>query len=122
MHRYRTIAGVGAAALTTAMLISPVAQAAPSSATTASTARTTPPVPTTRGALVRVQTRHSLLGTHTWYAQTFHGLPVLNGYYARHTDKAGHVTVDDGRLPCRRPCPRPRRWPRPPRPAPRRPH
>jgi Fungalysin/Thermolysin Propeptide Motif len=47
--------------------------------------------------LAAVATRHSLLGTHTWYRQTYHGLPVLGGYYARHVE-AGHRTVDDGRV------------------------
>jgi Zn-dependent metalloprotease len=46
-----------------------------------------------------LSTKHSLLGTHTWYQQTYRGLPVVGGYLARHTDKAGRVTnVDDGRL------------------------
>jgi Zn-dependent metalloprotease len=94
MHRYRTIAGVGVAALASALLIAPVAQATPAAAPTA----TKPATATSRGALTFVQTRHSLLGTHTWYAQTFHGLPVLGGYYVKHTDTSGRVTVDDGRL------------------------
>jgi Zn-dependent metalloprotease len=60
-----------------------------------------PPVATASsdGDLALVATRHSLLGTHTWYEQTYHGLPVLGGYYARHTDKRGRVSVDDGRIP-----------------------
>ncbi|MEV6350324.1 M4 family metallopeptidase [Actinoplanes sp. NPDC051851] len=46
-----------------------------------------------------VKTKHSLLGTHTWYQQTWHGIPVLGGYYATHTnDKTGETTVADGRL------------------------
>ena len=45
-----------------------------------------------------VLTKHSLLGTHTWYAQTAHGLPVLGGYYAVHQDQSGRAQVDDGRL------------------------
>ena len=46
-----------------------------------------------------VAVRQSLLGTHTWYQQTYRGLPVLGGYYATHTDAAtGAVTVQDGRL------------------------
>jgi Zn-dependent metalloprotease len=48
-------------------------------------------------SLVRVATRTSLLGTHTWYRQTFAGLPVIDGYYARHTDRSGKITVTDGR-------------------------
>jgi Zn-dependent metalloprotease len=53
------------------------------------------PVP---DGLRQIQVRQSLLGTHTWYEQTYHGLPVLGGYYATHTDAAtGEVTVRDGR-------------------------
>jgi Zn-dependent metalloprotease len=47
--------------------------------------------------LVRVATRTSLLRTHNWYRQTFQGLPVIDGYYAQHTDRSGKVTVTDGR-------------------------
>jgi Zn-dependent metalloprotease len=47
--------------------------------------------------LTAVQTRQSLLGTHTWYQQTYRGIPVFGGYYATHTDTAGTKTVDDGR-------------------------
>jgi Zn-dependent metalloprotease len=47
--------------------------------------------------LVRVATRTSLLGTHTWYRQTFAGLPVIDGYYARHAARSGKVTIADGR-------------------------
>lgn len=47
--------------------------------------------------LVRV--RHSLLGTHFWYQQTYSGLPVLGGYLARHVDRVGRLAgIDDGRL------------------------
>jgi Zn-dependent metalloprotease len=48
--------------------------------------------------LRQVQVRQSLLGTHTWYQQTYRGIPVLGGYYATHT-AGGTVTVDDGRKP-----------------------
>ena len=48
--------------------------------------------------LVPVATRHSLLGTHVWYRQTFHGLPVLGSYYVRHFANNGQLTaVADGR-------------------------
>jgi Zn-dependent metalloprotease len=47
--------------------------------------------------LRQIQTRQSLLGTHTFYQQTFRGIPVFGGYYVTHTDAAGAVTVDDGR-------------------------
>jgi Zn-dependent metalloprotease len=54
-----------------------------------------PPVP---DGLRPVQVRQSLLGTHTWYQQLYHGLPVLGGYYVTHADAAtGEVTVQDGR-------------------------
>ena len=43
--------------------------------------------------------RTSLTGTHRWYAQTFRGLPVLDGYYAVHTARStGAVSVADGRI------------------------
>jgi Zn-dependent metalloprotease len=45
-----------------------------------------------------VATKHSLLGTHQWYAQVSNGLTVLGGYYAVHTDSHGLAQVDDGRL------------------------
>jgi Zn-dependent metalloprotease len=49
--------------------------------------------------LTLVATRHSLLGTHTWYQQTYNGVPVLGGYYAAHTDgRTGATTVQDGRI------------------------
>lgn len=81
MHVNRiVVAGSAAAAVAAAVLTAPIASAA------------------STGDLVLVQTRHSLLGTHTWYAQTFHGLPVLDAFYAKHVDRSGQVTVDDGRL------------------------
>jgi hypothetical protein len=46
--------------------------------------------------LLAVQTRHSLLATHTWYQQTHRGLPVYGGYYATHA-AGGAVAVVDGR-------------------------
>ncbi|GAB2660950.1 M4 family metallopeptidase [Kribbella swartbergensis] len=44
-----------------------------------------------------IKTKTSLLGKHYWYQQTFKGLPVLNGYYAKHVTKAGGVQIADGR-------------------------
>ncbi|MFF0345260.1 M4 family metallopeptidase [Kribbella sp. NPDC004875] len=44
-----------------------------------------------------VKTKTSLLGKHYWYQQTFKGLPVVNGYYAKHVAKDGSVEVADGR-------------------------
>ncbi|MEP6666919.1 MAG: M36 family metallopeptidase [Nocardioidaceae bacterium] len=43
-----------------------------------------------------VQTRTSLLGTHRFYQQTYRGIPVVGGWYARHTDQTG-TAVQDGR-------------------------
>jgi Zn-dependent metalloprotease len=51
------------------------------------------------GDLTQIQTRQSLLGTHTWYQQTYRGIPVVGGYYATHTAAGGAVTVADGRRP-----------------------
>jgi Zn-dependent metalloprotease len=49
-----------------------------------------------------IAVKHSLLGAHEWYAQTYRGLPVLDGYLARHLDTAGRVVrVVDGRVPIR---------------------
>ncbi|MGW7682764.1 M4 family metallopeptidase [Kribbella sp. NPDC054772] len=44
-----------------------------------------------------IKTKTSLLGKHYWYQQTFKGLPVINGYYAKHVAKDGSVEVADGR-------------------------
>ncbi|WP_433065325.1 M36 family metallopeptidase [Dactylosporangium sp. CS-033363] len=58
--------------------------------------------PAVPDGLRQLQVRESLTGTHTWYQQLYHGLPVLGGWYATHTDSAtGAVTVQDGRLDVR---------------------
>ncbi|TDD23618.1 bacillolysin [Kribbella turkmenica] len=44
-----------------------------------------------------IKTKTSLLGKHFWYQQTYKGLPVINGYYARHVTKGGGVQIADGR-------------------------
>ncbi|MFC7485317.1 M4 family metallopeptidase [Knoellia sp. CPCC 206453] len=77
-----------------------MAPAATSAATTPATASAT----TTRATvtmsvpsdLALIRTRQSLLGSHTWYAQTYRGIPVVGGFYAVHTTK-GKASVDDGR-------------------------
>ena len=46
--------------------------------------------------LTLVQVRQSLLGSHSWYAQTYRGVPVLGGFYAVHSTGAS-ASVDDGR-------------------------
>jgi Zn-dependent metalloprotease len=48
--------------------------------------------------LRQIQARQSLLGTHTWYQQTYRGIPVFGGYYVTHTAADGAVTVHDGRV------------------------
>ncbi|MEV6270624.1 M36 family metallopeptidase [Kribbella sp. NPDC051936] len=49
------------------------------------------------GGLKLIKTKASLLGKHYWYQQTFKGLPVINGYYAKHVAKDGAVQIADGR-------------------------
>ncbi|AKU18772.1 hypothetical protein VV02_09055 [Luteipulveratus mongoliensis] len=60
------------------------------------TASAAPRSSTTIGTVALIKTKHSLTGTHQWYEQRFRGVPVLDGYYAKHTTKAGTV-VQDGR-------------------------
>jgi Zn-dependent metalloprotease len=79
---YRRLAPVIAAVTVAAMVASP-AHAAPTG--------------NAADGLRQIQVRQSLLGTHTWYQQTYNGLPVVGGYYVKHTDATGKVTVDDGR-------------------------
>ncbi|TCC51154.1 bacillolysin [Kribbella capetownensis] len=55
------------------------------------------PETTTLGNLKLIRTKTSLLGKHYWYQQTFKGLPVVNGYYAKHETKGGGVEIADGR-------------------------
>jgi Zn-dependent metalloprotease len=65
---------------------------------TGGTAAYAAPAPAPDG-LTLVATRHSLLGTHTWYQQTYRGIPVLGGFYATHTDaRTGKTQVEDGRI------------------------
>jgi len=57
------------------------------------------PAPTVPDGLTLVATRHSLLGTHNWYQQTYRGVPVLGGFYATHTDaRTGASQIQDGRI------------------------
>jgi Zn-dependent metalloprotease len=44
-----------------------------------------------------VQTRRSLLGTHTWYQQTVRGIPVYGGWYGVHAFTSGKTRIDDER-------------------------
>src|SRR5262245_12726160 len=84
-HLGRRLVVVAAAAGLVAAAVGSPAYAAPSAAST--------------DGLSVVAVRHSLLGTHTWYQQTYRGLPVLGGFYAVHTDiRTGEVRVQDGRL------------------------
>jgi hypothetical protein len=52
---------------------------------------------TNPNGLKLIKTKSSLLGKHFWYQQTFKGLPVINGYYAKHVAKDGAVEIADGR-------------------------
>jgi len=79
-------------------LLAPLAAGALMVAAVASPAHAAP----TQGAadgLRQIQVRQSLLGTHTWYQQTYRGLPVVGGYYVKHVDAAGKVTAVDLRKP-----------------------
>ncbi|EAQ00931.1 Bacillolysin [Janibacter sp. HTCC2649] len=73
-----------------------MAPAATSAALTPTSARATTAA-AVPADLTLVRTRQSLLGSHTWYVQTYRGIPVVGGYYAVHTAK-GKASVDDGRL------------------------
>jgi Fungalysin/Thermolysin Propeptide Motif/Fungalysin metallopeptidase (M36) len=85
-HLSRRLVVVAAAAGLVAAAVGSPAHAAPSTAASAD-------------GLSLIAVRHSLLGTHTWYQQTYRGLPVLGGFYATHTDtRTGAVRVQDGRL------------------------
>jgi len=55
------------------------------------------PEATTLGNLKLIKTKTSLLGKHYWYQQTFKGLPVVDGYYAKHVTTSGVVEIADGR-------------------------
>ena len=90
VRRRKAIAAVTAAGAVLALGLSftSAAGAAPADASAASAAP---------GNLKLIKTKTSLLGKHYWYQQTFKGLPVLNGYYAKHVDKSGKVVQVVGR-------------------------
>ena len=103
--RRKVVAAVtaGFAAVSMGMSVSTAAGAATTAATTTTTAEqagkqaagTPAAVP---ADLKLIRTKTSLLGKHYWYQQTFKGLPVINGYYARHVDKSGKLLqIADGR-------------------------
>lgn len=87
MRIARTRRTVTSIAASTAVVAASIALAAPSTAAPSG-------VPAN---LSLVRTTHSLLGTHRWYQQTNHGLPVVGGWYARHLDTHGRLTgvLDD---------------------------
>ncbi|WP_432948801.1 M36 family metallopeptidase [Kribbella sp. CA-253562] len=90
VHRRKAVAALtaGFAAVTLGMSFTSAAGAAPD----AGSADAVP------ANLKLIRTKTSLLGKHLWYQQTFKGLPVVNGYYAKHLDKSGKVLqVSDGR-------------------------
>jgi hypothetical protein len=91
VRRRKAIAAVTAAGAVLALGLS-FTSAAGAAPTDAAAATAVP------GNLKLIKTKTSLLGKHYWYQQTFKGLPVVNGYYAKHVDKAGKVTqIADGR-------------------------
>jgi hypothetical protein len=49
------------------------------------------------GELRLERVRHSLLGTHRIYVQTYRGLPVVDGFLARHEYRGATAQVSDGR-------------------------
>lgn len=90
MSKRKTVAAItaGIAAVTLGLSFTSAAGAAPGSTSADA-------VPAN---LKLIKTKTSLLGKHVWYQQTFKGLPVINGYYAKHTDKSGKLLqVSDGR-------------------------
>ncbi|MBB5870427.1 Zn-dependent metalloprotease [Allocatelliglobosispora scoriae] len=55
--------------------------------------------PAVPDGLTLVTVKHSLLGDHQWFQQTYRGLPVLGGFLVKHTEtRSGAVTTEDGRL------------------------
>ncbi|MEU4197761.1 M36 family metallopeptidase [Kribbella sp. NPDC026611] len=62
-----------------------------------SAAGAAPGAKTDPNGLKLVKTKTSLFGTHYWYQQTFKGLPVIDGYYAKHVTKSGTTEIADGR-------------------------
>lgn len=102
-HHPLAAAVVAATGLTMAVTMTATSPSVAAPSTRASSSPSTspstlPPSSSSSGAgLVLVAKRRSLLGTHTWYRQTYRGLPVLGGYYATHV-VSGRRTVDDGRV------------------------
>ena len=93
-QRRKAVAAVtaGFAAVTMGMSFSSTAGAAPAASATSASTEALPP------NLKLIRTKTSLLGKHYWYEQTFKGLPVINGYYAKHVDKSGKLLqIADGR-------------------------
>ena len=91
VHRRKAVAAITAGIATIAMGLTytSAAGAAPAGSQAADA------VPAN---LKLIKTKTSLLGKHQWYQQTFKGLPVINGYYAKHLDKSGKVVqISDGR-------------------------
>jgi Zn-dependent metalloprotease len=88
----------GCAALALGMSFTSAAGAAPVATPGANAAVTSSSTAALPPNLKLIRTKTSLLGKHYWYQQTFKGLPVINGYYAKHVDKSGKVVqLSDGR-------------------------
>ena len=96
VNRHKAVAAVtaGFVAVTLGFSFTSAAGAAPDTSTASGTAQADALPPN----LKLIRTKTSLLGKHLWYQQTFKGLPVINGYYAKHLDKSGNlVQLQDGR-------------------------
>src|SRR4051812_49105886 len=78
-RRWAKAAVTGVAAIAATLVTAPATHAAPPN-------------------LKLVAVKESLLAKHLWYEQTYHGHPVVGGFYAEHVDKrSGTTTVTDGR-------------------------
>jgi Zn-dependent metalloprotease len=96
MRRFSRQALVAGAVFTATVAIAPMTVAAAGQSVPSGAAiRSLRGMPTD---LVLVKERVSLLGRHQWYRQTYRGLPVLDGYYARHTARDSTVRDVDGRV------------------------
>ncbi|HEU4946199.1 MAG TPA: M4 family metallopeptidase [Kribbella sp.] len=92
VHRRKAIAAVTAGLAAVAMGMSAMNSAGAAPIETAAADSAVPQ------NLKLIRTKTSLLAEHYWYQQTFKGLPVIGGYYAKHVDRSGKVVqVDDGR-------------------------
>jgi hypothetical protein len=81
----------GVAAIVMGMSFTGGARAGPDTNPAVTAATGIPP------SLKLIRAKRSLLGKHYWYQQTFKGLPVVGGYYAKHIEAGKLLQVADGR-------------------------